>query len=149
MLNITEEDTQKLVVEFIQYVFEEVQTEGWKSRRDEFIALGDFWENDDDDDYIDDMTFDKMMETYDYKLNVVISTFLCDVISNLERVWFKAWLSHKRPELDIKEDAKYWEYWTWCSLNDFIYVEKSWRWRREKVNFDKFKEVLGLGFELK
>jgi hypothetical protein len=149
MSNITEEEGRELIIEYIRYVFEEVKTEGWKTRREKFVGVGDFWENDDDDDYTDEMTFDNMMDTYENDLNTVISIFLCDIIGNLERVWFKAWLSQKRPELDIKGDPKYWDYWTWCSLNDFIYVEKSWRVRREKVNFEKFKEVLGLDFDLK
>jgi hypothetical protein len=142
---ISEEEKQELIIKFTQHVFEEVQTEGWKTRRNELQVQCGYWGV--QDDFTDDMTFDKIMERNNYNLDEVISKFLCKVIGNLGTIWFKAWLSQLRPDLDIIQRPMFWEYWAWNSLNKFLYIEK--RRDIEIVNYELVKEVLGLNFDLK
>ena len=144
MSNITEEEKIELVIGFIRHVFEEVQTEGWKTRRDEYLHVAGFHY---EDLFRDDMTFQKMMERNHYNLDEVISTFLCRVISNIHSIWFQAWISELRPDLNIKEERQQWDKWAWKTLNKFLYIEKSWH--TEIVNCELVKEVLGLNIDLK
>ena len=139
MFKISEEENCELITGFIRYVFEELRTEGWKSRRDEFLTLGGFGcEN---DFFRDEMTFDKMMEKKLYNLDEVISCFLCRIITNLDATWFLAWIYQFRPDLDIKEERVDWSSWARKSLCKFMYLEKSWH--TEKVNYELMREILG------
>ena len=142
---LTGEETQELVIGFIRHVFEEVQTEGWKTRRDKLQVDCGYWRS--HDNFTDDMTFDKMLEKEDNDLDGVILSFLCKIINDLGTIWFQSWVSQARPDLDIKQRPLYWESWGWNSLNDFIYLEKIWH--KKKVNYEQMREVLGLDFDLK
>jgi len=149
MSNITEEEKQELVIGFIRHVYEEVQTEGWKTRRNEYLQVAGF--HFEDDFFRDDMTFQKKMERKNYNLDEVISSFLCRVINNINSVWFLAWISELRPDLNIKEAREQWndqwDRWAWKTLNEFLYIEKSWH--TEIVNYELVKDVLGLNIDLK
>jgi len=129
--------TQAIVVEFIQYVYGEVQTEGWKIRRDELIAGCDFrLETDFEFDFPDDLTFCKMMNNGE-DLEEIISSFLFPILTNKD--WFKAWMIRFKPDLD---EQSHWI--KWCVLCDFMYG-----WKTCDDRFDVMKNILDLEISLK
>jgi len=151
MINITEEESCELIIKFIQYVFEEVQTEGWKERRNEFLIQQDRYVEEEFDINLDDMTFDKAMEKYG-DMDLVISRFLYQVLSNPQ--WVETWIHHLRPDLDQRHRG-FCYYWSaWGKLNDFLYkrpddfVPGQMFYARE-IDYDSVKDILGLGFQLK
>ena len=152
MFNVSEEETCELIVEFVRHVFEEVKTEGWKTRRDEFITQQDHYVDDRQDDQIpDDMTFDKAMEKHG-DTDKIISAFLYPILLNPQ--WVEAWTHHLRPDLDQRRKG-FCCYWSmWGRLNDFLYekpdcVVPGQIFYVREINYDKVKEVLGLDFDLK
>ena len=149
MSNITEEEGRELIIEYIRYVFEEVKTEGWKTRRNEFLIQRDRYVEEEADTTLDDMTFDKAMEKYG-DMDEVISLFLYPILENPQ--WVEAWIHQLRPDLDQRGFCYYWSGWT--RLNNFLYkrpdvlVPGQMFYVRE-INYDDVKEVLGFGFYLK
>ena len=147
MSNISEEETQDLVFRFIHYVFGEVQKEGWKTRRNGLQLHCGYWQT--YDNFTDDMTFNNMMERNDYDLDIVISTFLCNILNKMGNtvVWFKAWISQLRPDLDMNQRPFFWEIWAWNSLNKFMY--KGRELDEGVIDYEWVKEILGLDIEFK
>jgi hypothetical protein len=153
MSNITEEEKNELLIGFIRHVFDEIQTEGWKTRRNEFLIQQDSYveEEENEDAVPDDMTFNKAMEKYG-NVDESISMFLFQVLSNPQ--WIEAWVHQLRPELGRIPTAfcRYWSFWN--ELNEFLYesspklVPGQLYYLRE-FDIDKVKEILGLDFELK
>ena len=128
MSNITE---QEIVKGFIQYVFEELQTEGWKTRRDDMIANCDFRSvTDFEFDFPDDLTISKMLNSGD-DLDEVIMSFLFPILTNQD--WMKAWLIRYQPDLD---EERHWSMWD--ALYTFMY---NWQ---VTTRIDDVKEILGL-----
>jgi dipeptidase len=151
MSNITEEEGRELIIEYIRYVFEEVKTEGWKTRRNEFLIQRDRYVEEEADTTLDDMTFDKAMEKYG-DMDEVISLFLYPILENPQ--WVEAWIHQLRPDLDQRHRG-FCYYWSgWTRLNNFLYkrpdvlVPGQMFYVRE-INYDDVKEVLGFGFYLK
>ena len=151
MSNITEEEKNELIVGFIRHVFDEVQTEGWKTRRNEFLTQQESYVEDDDEDQSpDDMTFDKAMEIYG-NTDETIEMFLYPVISNPQ--WIEAWIQQMRPDLDRRPISfcRYWSFWN--ELNEFLYESSinivSEQMFLREINYDKVKEIVGLDFDFK
>jgi hypothetical protein len=128
MLNITKEKYE-MINGFIQHVFEEVQREGWKVRRDELLLQHDLYME--CEMILDGITFGEAMETYGNDVDKVMTEYLYPVISNHN--WQKAWMIQFKPELDKKKHLIMWD-----ALCKFLY---SW-----KVNSSvpEVKEILGL-----
>jgi hypothetical protein len=137
---ITEEEKREIIIEYVRHVFEEVQTEGWKKRRNEFLfqyrfhTMHDF-------QLVDGITFDEAMMEYKGDLDEVFTYYLYPIISNPD--WIEAWFYKMRPELDEREggerEEKY--YWDgWDALYEFMYTNTA---------YDDMKEILGLDIELK
>ena len=153
MSNITEEEKNELLIGFIRHVFDEIQTEGWKTRRNEFLIQQDSYveEEENEDAVPDDMTFNKAMDKYG-NIDDSIEMFLFQVLSNPQ--WIEAWVHQLRPELDRTPTSfcRYWSFWN--ELNEFLYesspklVPGQLYYLRE-FDIDKVKEILGLDFELK
>ena len=141
---------RETIFEFIRYVYEEVQDEGWKTRKDELLAryglqvnetetLKDFLEQHqlhmECEVKLDDMTFGRAMERYGI-MDEVISSYLYPVLSSFE--WMKAWMKEFKPELDEGKHLMMWD-----ALCNFMY-----NWKvRSRVN--EVKDFLGLEICLK
>ena len=137
MSRITEEEKREIVIGFVQHVFEEIQVEGWKERRDVLLAQyklqmeGDF-------EYTDKKTFNNALEDYKGNLDDVFTYYLYPILSNPD--WVEAWFYKMRPDLDEREEGEY--YWdAWDALYDFMYMDD--------IAYDNMKDVLGLNFDLK
>jgi hypothetical protein len=132
---------------FIRYVYEEVQTEGWNTRKDENIVRQELCvERDVEREFLvqhglkadcdqEDMTFGKAMERYGV-VDEVISEYLYPVLTNHN--WMKAWMIQFKPELDKGQYLMMWD-----ALCNFMYGWKI------TSRIDEVKEMLGLVFELK
>jgi len=129
--SITEERKREIIVEFIQYVFGEVQTEGWKTRRAELFP--DLYEWRSEHEITDDMTFGRATADYGGDVDEVIHHYFNTILSNPN--WLEEWVYYAHPELDQREEGEYWNGW------DMLYELMC------QVNF--VKEILGLDFELK
>lgn len=140
MSNITEEKKQQIVFEFIQYVYGEIQNEGWKGRRDLLIAGGNFTlETDFEFDFPDDLTIWKMINNGE-DFDEIISSFLFPILSNKD--WMKAWIIRFQTELTEHD------HWTiWNALCEFMYG-----WTDYSTGYDKFdvvKNILDLELSFK
>jgi hypothetical protein len=140
MSNIFEEKKQQIVVEFIQYVYGELQMEGWKGRRDLLIAQCEFpLETDFEFDFPDDLTIWKMINNGE-DFEEIISSFLFPILSNKD--WMTAWMI--RFQTDLNEH----DYWImWNALCEFMYG-----WTDNSTGIDKFdvvKNILDLEISLK
>ena len=146
MSNITEEEARSMIVEFVQHVFEEVQVEGWKARRNELLIRQNL-EGTDEGEMPDDITtFDKAMEHYGGDMDEVLSFYLYPILSSSG--WVESWIYQNQPELD--ERARGVCYWNmWEDLYDFMYtmtlirVDNQLVFQKKK-NLEVMKEVLSL-----
>ena len=149
MSNITKEEKTELFIGFIRYVFDEIQTEGWMTRKHELLFKYNFYfmKNEECLKQMDIMTFDKAMEKYG-NMDDVISKFLCQVHCNY---WLEAWILELHPELeyyvdDYAEDGELWD-----DFDKFLYkpsdgVSSAYM---KGIDYDKIKEILGLFLEPK
>jgi hypothetical protein len=153
---VNEEEKQELIIGFIRHVFEEVQTEGWKTRRDEFLIEQDLYlqsEEDPSRDIPDDMTFDKMIVERKGDVDEVISNYLYPILSSYE--WIESWIYQLRPDMDQRDRGIcYWNMWD--DLHNFMYkISSKWDEKQKTIeffkmiNYDDVKEVLDLNVCLK
>ena len=152
---ITEKEKRELIVGFIQHVFEEVQTEGWKTRRDEFlIQQGVYLQSEDPSrDIPDNMTFDKVMVERNGDVDEVLEFYLYPILSSYE--WSESWIYQLRSELDQRgRGVCYWNVWEY--LHDFLYKSTCvWDEKQRQMMFSKMilvddvKEILDLNVCLK
>ena len=139
MVFVTEEEKRELVIGFIQFVFSEIQVEGWKVRRDELLFNNkgyyhDYVKKDIYEKEIAGNTFHKMMEDCDGDETEFIISLFYPLISTFG--WIECWCSQQRP--DIYEDQC--PFSEWELLYNFIYKEN---------NVEDLKEILGLNICLK
>jgi len=138
MVFITKEEKKELVVGFIQYVFSEIQIEGWKVRRDELLSNnpGHYHEYVNKDKYeeINDITFNEMMVECNYDENEFIVSLFYPILSTFG--WFECWLCQQRP--DIYEDS--------CPLSEW---ETLYYFINKDNDVEDIKELIGLNHSLK
>jgi len=112
---ISEEEQQELIYGFIRFAYEEMQTDGWISRRNEFRLRHHMTDTDIDGEII--LSFPETMnKIYNGDLNMTLERFFCHEISSFG--WFDAYCFHQRPDLDTRDKGQYFYYW---KFNQILY----------------------------
>ena len=146
MSNINEEK-YGLIVGFIQHVFDEVQTEGWRTRRNEFMLKYNSYFKNEEHPRMDNMTFNKASDMYE-DIDETISSFLFPILSNPH--WLEAWILYVRPDLeDYVDDGDLWDV-----FDEILYKPQdgepgAYKYYMRSFNYDKIKEILGLDLMFK
>ena len=133
------EELEILCVGFIQYAYNEMQTEGWTNRRNEFYEEFHIGQYDFERFQIE--TFDNIMSaTYDGDLEKTIYHFFCNEVAR--RGWFASYCSQQRPELREQFDKETDEnacFLAWVLDSQLI----KWIWDNTEELKDEFED----GFE--
>jgi hypothetical protein len=151
MSNITEEEVRNIIVGFIKHVFEEVQTEGWKTRRNEFLIQYELESEIEVQEVADEFTFNRAMEHYGGDVDEVILEYLYPILTSFG--WIEAWMYHLRDDLGGRiRGLCYWNIWD--DLDEILYTMKPiWIDNQfifqKKKNLSDVKEILELDFDLK
>ena len=145
------ENIERLCVQYVEYVSNETQTEGWAQRRSALFAEHGFNEEQYEDEFDEDEeeyvgTFQEIMTIYGGNLDKTLLQFFCRGArwSLSRRQWFPCYCIQQCPELtemtSIQEDL------VWKLNKEF----EKWLWSGEiEHGLDKIKRILGLDICLK
>ena len=126
----------EFMIGFIQYVYGELQMEGWKTRRHQLIDECNLTlENKFDFDFPDDLTIWKMLNNVE-DIDHVISSFFFPIFS---QEWMTAWMIRFHTDLPQSYHCEMWN-----ALCEFIYD-----WGDDTDKFDIVKKILDLEIYLK
>ena len=135
-----------LVRGFIQYAFDEMQTDGWDTRRKELIEQFEI-EQDGHNDQEQQPTFPALMERHSGDLDKVLHVLFCREIIYLG--WFEAYCIQLDANWD-KRIANVYCYWTFESVLSNWFFRSALDAQQKGTNgLYELKELLGLNLSLK
>jgi hypothetical protein len=148
-MNITKEKFEQLSIGFIQYAYNEMQTEGWTERRDEYCDqhhIGHYAF----EDYLVDTFPNIMMTVYDGDLDKTLYHFFQNTVTR--RGWFSSYCVKQDAEIremfnaESIDNINYLSWWMGTRLTQWIWMDMG---DEEEPQAEKIKTILGLDVCLK
>ena len=151
-MNISKEVFEQLTVGFIQFSYNEMQTEGWIERRHEYCDpdhLGHYVV-----DHFQMDTFPNIMRTvYDGDLDKTLFHFFSNEITR--RGWFSSYCVKQNPEIrelfnaESIENIQYMSWWLGLRLTRWMWVDMEEFKDEADSQSGKMRSLLGLDVCLK
>ena len=137
-----EDDIQLLCVEFIQFAYNEMQTEHWYNRRNNIRnQYNIIYDNISSES---EHTFSEILEKNNGDLNITLYGFFCNEI--MSRGWFTAFCYKAHPELiQIQFIDDLYDCWH----IDNLLCKWLWLGKTDNEYIDELKCILGLDFCMK
>ena len=151
-MNISKEVFERLSVGFIQFSYNEMQTEGWTERRHEYCDpnhLGHYAF-----DHFQMDTFPNIMRTvYDGDLDKTLFHFFSNEITR--RGWFSSYCVKQNPEIrelfnaESIENIQYMSWWLGLRLTKWMWVDMEEFKDEADPQTEKMRSILGLDICMK
>jgi len=151
-MNISKEVFEQLCIEFIQFSYNEMQTEGWTERRHQYC----------DQNHIGHYAFEQfqmdtfpniMMTAYDGDMDKTLFHFFSNEITR--RGWFSSFCIKQNPEIrelfnaESVENIQYMSWWLGVRLTRWIWVDMEEFKDEAESQCEKMRSILGLDVCLK
>jgi len=145
--NIIKDIIKDIIKKFVQHVYEEVNTVGWKTRKNELLIRKNFRVDmpDTSSDFEDHMTFQYAMDKYEGNLDKVFSFYLVPIL--LSNWWVEVWVDDFIRNMSGKERI-FRNCEPYFELIDVLYLQHPWVLDKE-MKYEDIKDILGLNIMLK